>query len=279
MKINKKLKSLRRFRSEQGSLGYAILRKLSRGRLKRQLLIRTDPKFFNHSARRINRVMSNREFSYLEIGVAQGTTLQSVNSKEKHGVDPNPLFNVKRLPENTSFDCMTSDAYFKIQPSNVKFDFIFLDGLHESNQLLRDLHNSLKHVKPGGWILVDDVIPSDSISAFPDIDESYSMRGVSPIEGFPWHGDCYKILPIVFNTLKSVEPFIIIYPDNPQLLLRTSNKQHEINDDVKTITELDSSSLNFQYHEVFSRENISHYPIYIEEILINDLINKSLIKA
>lgn len=151
--------------------------------------------------------------------------------------------------------------------------------MHESNQLLRDLCNALKHAKPGGWILVDDVIPSDSISAFPDIDESYSMLGVTPIEGFPWHGDCYKILPIVLNILKSVEPFIIIYPDNPQLLLRTSNNQDAINNDVKAITELDSCSLDFQYHEVFSRENISSYPIYIEEILINDLIKKSLIKA
>ena len=114
MKINKKLKSLRRFRNKQRSLEYGILRKLSGGRLKRQLLIRTDPKLFNHSARRINRMMSHREFSYLEIGVAHGTTLQSVNSKRKHGVDPNPLINIQRLPENTSFDCMTSDAYFQI---------------------------------------------------------------------------------------------------------------------------------------------------------------------
>lgn len=123
MKINKKLKSLRRFRNKQGSLEYGILRKLSGGRLKRQLLIRTDPKLFNHSARRINRMMSHREFSYLEIGVAHGTTLQSVNSKRliSSVKDCLNLHNFSSL----TVDCSSSESNVINFYQSIGFNLIF----------------------------------------------------------------------------------------------------------------------------------------------------------
>lgn len=50
---------------------------------------------------------------------------------------------------------MTSDEWFKTH-SEVKLDWIYIDGDHSYEGCLQDLENSLKIVKPGGLILGDD---------------------------------------------------------------------------------------------------------------------------
>jgi len=262
------------FRGESGSLSYALRRKLSRGKLPRILLNRTNSKFFNHSARRINQIMAKKTYSYLEIGVASGTTLQCISATEKVGVDPLPLFNTVKLPKATSFYEMTSDDYFSSLEAEKKFDFIFLDGLHEFDQLLKDFINSLKHINPGGWILIDDVVPSDSISALPNIETSYLARGVGMNEGYPWHGDCYKILPVIFENFSNLETFLIIYPDNPQLLVRINQDFTNINLDTNS---LKKQYTNIDYFEIFSRNVFQNFPIYIEEILFKELKKRDLL--
>ena len=42
---------------------------------------------------------------------------------------------------------MTSDAFFATNKES--FDFIFIDGLHEANQVFRDAMNSLEWLNPG----------------------------------------------------------------------------------------------------------------------------------
>ena len=260
--------------SESGSLRYEILRKLSFGKKPRLLLNRTSRKYFNHTARRINRIMHGKKFNYLEIGVASGITLQSVIANNKHGVDPLPLINTDRLPNGVTFSKMTSDQYFFSLDRNMEFDFIFLDGLHEIQQLLRDFYNSLKHLKVGGWILIDDIVPVDSISAISTIDESYRIRGVKHEEGYPWHGDCFKLLQLILLNFPQIDSFLILYPDNPQLLLKVNAKidfRDFIND-----TKIEQV-LSQDYVEVFSSENLKKYPIYIEDILMIELEKKGII--
>lgn len=249
-------------------------RKFSRGKLPRVLLNRTNTKYIGHTARRINRIMKDKDYRYLEIGVADGTTLQAISSQKKHGVDPFPLFNTSRMPSSITFDLMTSDAYFASINKDEKFDFIFLDGLHESKQLFKDLINSLKHIKVFGWVLIDDIIPNDSISAIANIDESYKIRGVQSNEGYPWHGDCYKLLPTILENFPQIESFLIFYPDNPQLLLRV---KEEIL--LSEISILEGKKFNAaeDYFEVFATKKLNSYPLYIEEILINDLVDRGII--
>ena len=240
----------------------------------RILLNRTNTKYIGHTARRINRIMKDKNYRYLEIGVADGTTLQAVSSQKKHGVDPFPLFNTTRLPARITFDSMTSNTYFSHVNSDEKFDFIFLDGLHESNQLFNDLVNSLKHIKSSGWILIDDIMPNDSISAISSIDESYKIRVVKSNEGYPWHGDCFKILPAILNYFPQIESFLIFYPDNPQLLLRIKD---EISLGEISIFEGKKFNTGEEFFEVFSAKKLNSYPLYIEEILINDLVARGII--
>ena len=52
---------------------------------------------------------------------------------------------------------MTSDDFFR--DNKEKFDLIFIDGLHETNQVDRDIENSLKFINKGGTILLHDCLP------------------------------------------------------------------------------------------------------------------------
>lgn len=250
-----------------GSLVHLIRRKIN-GRLPRQLLSGTDSKFWNHTSRRINKIMLERDYRYLEIGVALGTTLQAVESKHKVGVDPFPLFDTTALPSNVDFFHCDSDKYFSEFRTDKKFDFIFLDGLHEINQLWRDFVNSLRNLETNGWVLIDDIIPNDSISAIPDINESYRVRGVSAEDGYPWHGDCFRILPHILK-LDFLEPYIFIYPDNPQLLIRVVNWTR-CNQFIYGSNVFDRM-FEDDYQSVFNSDSLKHMPIYLEEILINEI--------
>jgi hypothetical protein len=104
------------------------------------------------------------------------------------------------------------------------------------------------------------------------MENSYKARGVAQSEGFPWHGDCYKLLPTILNHFPKIEAFLIMYPDNPQLLLRINQEvtSHEINQ-INLITETN-------FFEVFSSNKLKQYPIYIEEILIKELSDRGLIE-
>lgn len=86
--------------------------------------------------------------SYLEIGVNKGHTFKVIKCELKHGVDPKSKFATHKV---------TSDEYFK--GCDLKYDIIFVDGLHEHSQVKRDILNSLDHLKPGGVIVVHDCKP------------------------------------------------------------------------------------------------------------------------
>ena len=144
----------------------------------------------SHSARRINRLFDALPGAerYLEIGLALGYTFENVQAPVRWGVDPNPRFNVKRLPPGTHVAVMTSDDFFdNIDPCE-KFDVVFLDGLHTFRQTYRDLVKAFR-VCPHGVILIDDVVPSDEISAMPDLEKSLNERSRRRLKDrYTWHG-------------------------------------------------------------------------------------------
>ena len=64
--------------------------------------------------------------------------------------------NVKSLKDNNSLTKfkMTSDFFFN--QNNSKFDFVYVDGDHSRDQVLKDLKNSWSVLNSNGFLLVDD---------------------------------------------------------------------------------------------------------------------------
>jgi len=103
----------------------------------------------------------NRETTYLEIGVRNPDhNFNKINADQKYSVDPGVEFK-----ENPVDFKMTSDAFFSALSSNellsneIRFDVIFIDGLHLADQVERDIENALKFIKDDGFILLHDCNP------------------------------------------------------------------------------------------------------------------------
>lgn len=96
--------------------------------------------------------------SYLEIGIQYPeSNYDNINIKKKTGVEPYPVGDWlhKGIVE------LTSDMFFKSLEKDVKYDIIFIDGLHTREQCLADILNSLNHLSDNGIILVHDCLPTE----------------------------------------------------------------------------------------------------------------------
>ena len=115
-------------------------------------------------------IKKNNYKKYLEIGIDNAVTFKEVNIDCKIGVDP-----------NTSLDGIVkkdSDTFFK---ENIeKFDIILIDGLHHSDQVYKDVVNSLNCLSKEGIIICHDMLPYDE-----------KMQMI-PYSGGVWTGDCWK---------------------------------------------------------------------------------------
>jgi len=111
--------------------------------------------------------------TYLEIGVQTGKTFRAVNVADKIGVDPDPQW-------KDQTHIMGSDQFFEQLEDDEKFDIIFVDGLHQWEQVVRDLANSIEHLAPGGVILVDDCAPKH---------KAYQTRQPTALH---WTGDVWR---------------------------------------------------------------------------------------
>ncbi len=120
----------------------------------------------------VNLLLSgNAGGDYLEIGCASNLLFDSVMAKHKTGVDP----------VSGGTHRQTSDDFFVANP-DARFDVVFIDGLHLYDQVRRDLVNSLKCVRKGGWIALHDMLPRDWIE-----------EHVPPLSTAGWTGDGWKV--------------------------------------------------------------------------------------
>jgi hypothetical protein len=101
--------------------------------------------------------------NYLEIGVrTPESNFLKIKCKNKYSVDPGLEYE-----ENPVDFKVTSDVFFKLLEENkldkiksdIKFDLIFIDGLHLSYQVEKDIINSLNFIKDNGFIVLHDCNP------------------------------------------------------------------------------------------------------------------------
>ena len=88
---------------------------------------------------------------------------------------------------------MTSDDFFSsLEKGNLdldpgfRWDVIFIDGLHISTQVMKDVINSLYHLNPNGYILLHDCNPETYFMQR----EDYYIDGVQ----HPWNGTVWKVI-------------------------------------------------------------------------------------
>jgi hypothetical protein len=111
---------------------------------------------------------------YLEIGVGDpADNFERMISPVRQSIDPNA---------DATFR-MTSDEFFAAKLGCETYDLVFIDGLHEADQCIRDVENSLRRLAPNGFIVLHDANPPTE----------WHQRPVEQFEpGSYWNGTVWK---------------------------------------------------------------------------------------
>ena len=140
--------------------------------------------------------------SYLEIGIQLGENYRRIIAREKNGVDPNVPCEFQ----------MTSDEFFDKLPEGFKYDAIFIDGLHHTEQVDKDILNSLNHLNNGGTIIVHDCNPL-----------TWKHQHVPRIQQ-DWNGDVWKSI-IKLKTLRSDLDVRVVDSDNGCAIIKRGHQE------------------------------------------------------
>ena len=138
----------------------------------------------------------NSADTYLEIGISAGTTFRQISVVGKIGVDPYPKID-RNLCSVMGIQIMTSDAFFL--ENKKKFDLIFLDGLHTSDQTAKDFANSVQCSNLTTIWIIDDVYPDSCASSARSLGryrvmrafEFLTKRNLRPVG---WQGDVFRVI-------------------------------------------------------------------------------------
>ncbi len=185
----------------------------------------------------IKKIITIKKFkTYLELGCDDDNSFKKINVDFKIGVDPYSGGNFKG----------TSDFFFS--QNNKKFDCIFIDGLHEYNQVCRDIQNSLNFLNVGGIILLHDTLPT-----------TLHQQAV-PRYKMMWNGDVWKAI-VNFRTKLDCDIITCKIDQGVSLIQKNSNKK------LLSLKVKDFKKLKFkdfyenheEYMRIFSYEDVIKY--------------------
>jgi hypothetical protein len=129
--------------------------------------------------------------NYLEIGLREPSHCSNhIKCESKDSVDPGLETN-----NNQAKYKYTSDNFFSMidnglldKPHDYKWDIIFIDGLHISDQVERDINNALNHLSENGSIVLHDCNPPTEHHA-----RAY-YNDHSTTAGDAWNGTVWKAI-------------------------------------------------------------------------------------
>lgn len=103
--------------------------------------------------------------TYLEIGVRKGASL-ALSTAPSIAIDPAPEL-ASQGPDVALYRCTSDDFFFFHARAAVTrpVDLAFLDGMHLAEYLYRDFINVERIMRPGGAVVIDDVLPSHPVQA------------------------------------------------------------------------------------------------------------------
>ena len=146
-----------------------------------------------------------RPQTYLEIGVARGTSLACAQPPTRIiGVDPAPAINTP-LKAETHIYCETSDAFFDRQGlapllNGRPLGMAFIDGLHRFGQSLRDFMHVEAFCGPQSVVLLHDTIPFDERTQRPERELTF------------YTGDVWKTVVCLKHYRPDLDVFTIATP-------------------------------------------------------------------
>jgi len=143
--------------------------------------------------------------TYLEIGLEpRSLEFAKITAPNKIAIDPVKSSMVSFVG--------TSDEFFA--QNKIIFDIILIDGLHHSDQVVKDIENSLKFLSNNGTILMHDCNPTDEL-----------MQRI-PRDTVMWTGDVWK----AFVQYREQHPELLMFTVNTDYgvgIIRHSDKKHE----------------------------------------------------
>jgi len=178
---------------------------------------------------------------YLEIGLGDETHFRNLTIPMKIGISPG----VKGVSDNGCIiHGVESDIGFQLIQDKT-FELIFVDGLHEYTQVMRDINNSLELLEDGGFIIVHDVncIHDDKP------DEVFDKIRSNPNYG--WCGDVWKAVMHIGFYRSDLDYCVIVDQDwvGFMVIWKLPDGQHRTKT-ISSTTELypcDSLTRNFAF--------------------------------
>ena len=188
---------------------------------------------------------------YLEIGTNQDILFSQarVHFPVAVGVDPAMGGTVR----------MTSDEFFKT--NNQYFDIIFVDGLHEANQVYKDIRNSLRWLLPGGTIVMHDCNPHGNLSL--------TAMFPRPESAIIWNGDTWKTA-VAMRLVQDLE-IVIVDIDQGVGVIRRRPNRHPLAQDlieflgVSPISMLDNDIFRSRKDQIFRLLTIDQFVEWLDE--------------
>tara|TARA_B110000037_G_scaffold156066_1_gene176002 strand:+ start:169 stop:852 length:684 start_codon:yes stop_codon:yes gene_type:complete len=170
----------------------------------------------------IKRIIKEKKFnSYLEIGCDDDYSFSQIEVEKKIGVDPYSGGNYKG----------TSDEFFL--KNSECFDCIFIDGLHEYDQVYKDIINSLKFLNEGGIILLHDCLP-------PSIHQQAVPRYKRT-----WNGDVWKAI-VNIRTNANYDT-VTCYIDHGVSIIRKQKNVDRLNLNINNFKNLKFKDFYYNY--------------------------------
>lgn len=153
----------------------------------------------------INEIIEEKKFSkYLEIGLRYPQDcFDMIQCKEKHSVDPG----YETEANHATYKFTSDDFFLNLEnrildlPPDHKWDVIFIDGLHISYQVERDVLNSLNHLTEGGYIVLHDCNPFLYEYDYRRVIEDYWGQG--------WNGTVWKLIYKLLCTREDLDVYTI----------------------------------------------------------------------
>ncbi len=138
--------------------------------------------------------------SYLEIGLSKGKNFNRIDCSLKDSVDP---AEGKYAGSNPKYKMISDDFFEKVAPGlGYNYDLVFIDGLHISEQVDKDIHNSIRYLNANGSIVLHDCNPIDE-----------NRQKVPPIQA-AWNGDVWKSV-VRLRSSDSPSPYFRTWASTP----------------------------------------------------------------